>query len=207
MCPAIQLRGLFYFDSNPNFSVYSSEITGHIVDALGYKIEEDGSTWFSWVFIHPEGATLWLNGILGEVQDQFMQLGAEFTADNFDSKTIPMLQGLGYVFDFNEKCRELAVRIPLTDASQLYDLRFRKVEPTLHAVLQRTGNGFCDNGYVTDGYLTMLTWAYDSEKALQSIRHYLPQVLEGEEAQFSIWLAENGVPQLELWSEKPSESN
>lgn len=176
------------------------------MDAFGYKSEEDGNIWFSWVFIHAEGQTLWLNGILGEVQGSFMHLGEAFSRENFDTKTIPMLEGLGYVFDFNDKSQEIHVRFPLANISDLYDFRFNRVEPILQSALQRSGNGFCDTGFCDDAYLNMVAWVYSLEAATRTISAYLPKVLGLHELNFSVWISENGVLQ-KIWEygvESPS---
>lgn len=163
------------------------------MSALGYKKDENGNTWFSWVFVNDNGQTLWLNGILGEVQAQFLQLGEEFKPDNFESKTIPMLEGLNYVFDFNDKCKELLLRFPLAIINDLYNFRFQRIEPLINSALQRSGNGFCDNGYCDEEYLNLVLYVYSIEHATKTISTYLPKVLEENELNFSVWISDKGV--------------
>ncbi len=170
------------------------------MDAFGYKLEEDGNTWFSWVFINEEGKTLWLTGILGEVQGQFLELGEEYSADSFESKTIPMLEGLDYIFDFNDRCQELLIRFPLANINDLANFRFKKVEPLIHSAFQKSGNGFCDYGYCDEGYLNMVPWVYSVEAAIKTLSTYLPKVVHATELNYSVWTSDNGVPQKKLWS-------
>jgi hypothetical protein len=168
------------------------------MDAIGYKIETDGTLWFSWVFVNTDGETIWLSGAFGTVQQNFIKLGSEFTPQNFGTKTIVFLQNLGYVFDFNDKCSEVLVRFPLANIEDLYDFRFQRVELLMHAVLQRSGNGFCDYGFCDEAYLNMTCWVYSAEVASQTFLAYLPKVLKTNELNFEVWSSIGGVPQRKL---------
>lgn len=170
------------------------------MDAFGYKLEEDGNVWFSWLLVNTDGKTLWFTGILGEVQGQAIKLGDDFVEENFESKAIPMLQGLGYVFDFNEKCQELLIRFPLLNILDLHDFRFNRVEPLINDTLQRSGNGFCDYGYCDEEYLNLIAWVYSPEKAIQTFSTYLTKILKKNELSFSICTSQNGVPQNKLYT-------
>lgn len=168
------------------------------MDAFGYKIE-DGKTIFAWVLENTEGQILWLSGELGVVQNQFIRLGDASTM-NFDTKAIPMLKNLDYIFDFNDKCQELSIRFPLSIISNVYNFRFERLEPLINSGLQRSGNGFCDQGYCDETHLNLTPCVYSPTEALKFFSNYLPKVLSTDELVYTVWQSENGVLQQQIWS-------
>lgn len=80
------------------------------MDAFGYKTDENGKL-FLWLLVTAEQETVMFAGRFGEIQKQYSIIG-EGTEDVYLG-AIAYSESMGYVFDFNDKCRELLVRFPL----------------------------------------------------------------------------------------------
>lgn len=163
------------------------------MDAFGYQVQ-NGKTQFTWI-VRDGGEVLQIAGPLGEIQYDFGQTGR--SPDDWNA-AVDAAKNEGFVFDFNDKCRELALRFPLPGIENLHHFRFGQAEPALHYALQQSGNGFCDYGFCDENFLVFLPWVYDPEIAVGTILHVLE--IENIPAHgLQIWTSEKGIPQTQLW--------
>lgn len=163
------------------------------MDAFGYKTDENGKL-FLWLLVTAEQETVMFAGRFGEIQKQYSIIG-EGTEDVY-LNAIAYGESMGYVFDFNDKCRELLVRFPLVAIADVAHFRLEVAEPVIDYALQRSGNGFCDYGFCDAQYLNLMAFAYNPDTAAETIRAVLKQ--ENVDCLEGIWISESGVAQTKI---------
>lgn len=163
------------------------------MDAFGYRLEND-KTQFTWI-VREGNEVLQISGPLGEIRYDFAKAG--HSPEDWDA-AVNAARSAGFVFDFNDKCRELVLRFPLSGIADLHHFRFELAEPALHYALQQSGNGFCDYAFCDEQFLVFLPWVYDPEIAVSTIQAVLE--LENIPADgLQIWTSEKGLPIRQLW--------